>query len=173
MVGGSPSKTERAWFLDWNEFTDLRKQSRGVPRGKALLVEGRSPRRGGRERSERWKGESEAFSLQRAAAGNERADESQTRASPKVNRDRPPSRKWRGNIFFLRARAPDASGYGDGASATASRTASMKLCGFARFFPAISKAVPWSGEVRAKGSPRLTFTPLSKAASLNGIRPWS
>src|SRR4030066_837082 len=47
----------------------------GVPRGMALLVAGRSPRRGGRERSERWKGESVAFSLQRDAVGNERAEE--------------------------------------------------------------------------------------------------
>ncbi len=43
---------------------------------------------GGRERSDRWKGESEAFSLQEVDAGNERADESQTRALPGVNRDR-------------------------------------------------------------------------------------
>ena len=50
----------------------------GVPRGMAPLVAGRSPRRGGRERSDRWKGESRAFSLQRDAAGNERADESHT-----------------------------------------------------------------------------------------------
>ena len=47
----------------------------GVPRGMAPLVVGRSPRRGGRERSDRWKGESAAFSLQRDAVGNERADE--------------------------------------------------------------------------------------------------
>ena len=47
----------------------------GVPRGMATLVVGRSPRRGGRERSERWKGESKAFPLQRDAVGNERADE--------------------------------------------------------------------------------------------------
>jgi hypothetical protein len=52
----------------------------GVPRGMALLVAGRSPRRGARERSDRWKGESAAFSLQRDAVGNERADESHTRA---------------------------------------------------------------------------------------------
>src|SRR4030043_2359883 len=48
----------------------------GVPRGMALLVAGRSPRRGGRERSDRWKGESVACSLQRDDVGNERADES-------------------------------------------------------------------------------------------------
>ena len=35
----------------------------------APLVAGRSPRRGGSERSERWKGESEAFSLQKVAVG--------------------------------------------------------------------------------------------------------
>jgi len=39
------------------------------------LVAGRSPRRGGRERSERWKGESAAFSLQRDDVGSERADD--------------------------------------------------------------------------------------------------
>jgi hypothetical protein len=48
----------------------------GVPRGMALLVAGRSPRRGGREQSDRWKGESATFLLQRDAVGNERADES-------------------------------------------------------------------------------------------------
>src|SRR4030066_2234818 len=52
----------------------------GVPRGMALLVAGRSPRRGGREQSDRGKGERGAFSPQRAAGGNERADESHTRA---------------------------------------------------------------------------------------------
>jgi hypothetical protein len=54
----------------------------GVPRGMALLVAGRSPRRGGRERSDRWKGESAAFSLQRDAVGNERADESIPEPAP-------------------------------------------------------------------------------------------
>ena len=34
---------------------------RGVPRGYDPLVAGRSPRRGGRERSDRWKGEGEAL----------------------------------------------------------------------------------------------------------------
>jgi hypothetical protein len=71
-----------------SEFGDLRKQIKGVPRGKALLVAGRSPRRRGRERSDRWKGESEAFSLQKVDAGNERANESQPQALPGVNHDR-------------------------------------------------------------------------------------
>ena len=34
------------------------------------MVAGQSPRRGGSERSERWKGESEAFSLQKVGVGN-------------------------------------------------------------------------------------------------------
>src|SRR4030042_381703 len=41
----------------------------GVPRGMALLVGGRRPRRGGRERSDRWKGASVACSLQSDAVG--------------------------------------------------------------------------------------------------------
>ena len=43
---------------------------------------------GGREQSDRWKGESEAFSLQEVDAGNERANESHPRASPGRSRDR-------------------------------------------------------------------------------------
>ena len=33
----------------------------------------------------------------------------------------------------------------------------------------MSKAVPWSGEVRTKGRPRVTLTALSKASVLIGI----
>ncbi len=61
--------------MSLNELGDLREQSTGVPRRKAFVVAGRSQRRGGRERCDRWKGESEAFSLQEVDAGNERADE--------------------------------------------------------------------------------------------------
>ena len=43
------------------------------------------------------------------------------------------------------------------------------LDGSARPVPAISKAVPWSGEVRTKGRPSVTFTALSKASVLIGI----
>jgi len=37
--------------------------------------------------------------------------------------------------------------------------------------PAISKAVPWSGEVRMNGIPSVVFTPVSKAASLKPMSP--
>ena len=37
--------------------------------------------------------------------------------------------------------------------------------------PAMAKPVPWSGEVRRKGSPRLVFTAASKASNLTGISP--
>src|SRR5205823_7671469 len=39
-------------------------------------------------------------------------------------------------------------------SRAASRSAAIRLAGLARPVPAISKAVPWSGEVRTNGSPR-------------------
>ena len=38
----------------------------------------------------------------------------------------------------------------------------------ARPDPAMEKAVPWSGEVRTKGNPIVTFTPEPKATVLNG-----
>ena len=40
-------------------------------------------------------------------------------------------------------------------------------------FPAISKAVPWSGEVRTKGSPPVTFIPLPNANVLNPTNPYA
>ena len=66
---------ERARFEEESEERieqdfDLRRQIKGVPRGMAPLVAERSSRRGGRERSERWKGERGAFSLQEADVGN-------------------------------------------------------------------------------------------------------
>ncbi len=49
-----------------------------------------------------------------------------------------------------------------GASAAASRaarrSAATRLVGSARPLPAMSKAVPWSGEVRTKGNPSVTLT---------------
>ena len=56
---------------------------------------------------------------------------------------------------------------------SASFTAAMRLAGLARPFPAISKAVPWSGEVRTNGRPSVTLTPSSKASVLTGMRAWS
>ena len=41
----------------------------------------------------------------------------------------------------------------------ASLSAAMRLCGFAFPVPAMPSAVPWSGEVRMKGRPRVTLTP--------------
>src|SRR5581483_9386107 len=55
----------------------------------------------------------------------------------------------------------------------ASRSAAIRLAGLARPVPAMSKAVPWSGEVRMKGSPSVTLTPSSKAMVLIGISAWS
>src|SRR5262249_31327034 len=52
----------------------------------------------------------------------------------------------------------------------ASRKAAIRLAGFARPVPALSKAVPWSGEVRTKGRRRVTWTASSKARVLIGIR---
>ena len=39
--------------------------------------------------------------------------------------------------------------------------------------PAMSKAVPWSGEVRMIGKPNVTFTPSQKDKVLIGISHWS
>jgi len=51
--------------------------------------------------------------------------------------------------------------------------AARVLSGRARFCPAMAKAVPWSGEVRIIGRPRVMLTPSSKAQSLSGASPWS
>ncbi len=68
---------------------DLRKQIRGIPRGMAPLVAEQSSRRGGRERSERWKGERGAFSLQEVDVGNRSVTSSHiSRASSGESRDR-------------------------------------------------------------------------------------
>ncbi len=46
----------------------------------------------------------------------------------------------------------------DSASRAASRSAAIRLVGSALPVPAMSKAVPWSGDVRTNGSPRVTLT---------------
>src|ERR1044072_509367 len=67
---------------------------------------------------------------------------------------------------------------------TAASIASTIASGLAIPLPAISKAVPWSTEVRMMGSPIVMFTPFTlsicffsafhlKPVSLNGICPWS
>ncbi len=56
---------------------------------------------------------------------------------------------------------------------SASFSAAMRLAGLAKPRPAMSNAVPWSGEVRTNGRPRVTLTPSSKASVLTGMRPWS
>ena len=58
-------------------------------------------------------------------------------------------------------------------SRSASLSAAIRLAGLATPFPAMSNAVPWSGEVRTNGRPSVTLTPSSKASVLTGIRPWS
>jgi len=45
------------------------------------------------------------------------------------------------------------------AISAASRNAAIRLSARAIPRPAIAKAVPWSGEVRTKGNPRVMFTP--------------
>ena len=40
-------------------------------------------------------------------------------------------------------------------------------------WPAMSKAVPWSGEVRTIGRPSVTLTPSSKCSVFSGISAWS
>ena len=51
----------------------------------------------------------------------------------------------------------------------ASRSAAIRLDGLARPLPAMSNAVPWSGEVRMNGSPSVTLTASSNAMVLIGI----
>ena len=70
-------------------------------------------------------------------------------------------------------RRQSVRGEGHRVNRSASLTAAMRLAGLARPFPAISKAVPWSGEVRTNGRPSVTLTPSSKASVLTGMRPWS
>ncbi len=48
-----------------------------------------------------------------------------------------------------------------------SRSAAIRLAGSARPVPAMSSAVPWSGEVRTKGRPRVTLTPPAKVHGLD------
>src|SRR6478735_7507719 len=55
----------------------------------------------------------------------------------------------------------------------ASLNAAIRLAGLALPVPAMSKAVPWSGEVRMKGRPSVTLTASSKATVLIGISAWS
>ncbi len=56
---------------------------------------------------------------------------------------------------------------------TAMRMAAFMLSASAMFLPAMSKAVPWSTEVRMMGMPRDMFTVASKSISFMGMWPWS
>ncbi len=58
--------------------------------------------------------------------------------------------------YFLRALFV---GFCFSANSTARLIAAIMLSGRAMPLPAISNAVPWSGLVRGKGRPRVTFTP--------------
>src|SRR5262249_36422881 len=57
------------------------------------------------------------------------------------------------------------------ASLAASLTASTRLPGSATPLPTMSKAVPWSTDVRMIGSPTVRFTQLPKATIFRGINP--
>src|SRR5690606_13053570 len=59
------------------------------------------------------------------------------------------------------------------ASRAARRRAWMRLVGSALPVPAMSSAVPWSGEVRTNGRPSVTLTVSAKASALTAISPWS
>ena len=59
------------------------------------------------------------------------------------------------------------------AMAAASSIAAIRLSGRATPWPAMPSAVPWSGEVRTKGSPSVTFTASSKCSVLTGTSAWS
>ena len=48
-----------------------------------------------------------------------------------------------------------------------------KLASLAWPEPAMSRAVPWSGEVRTNGKPSVTLTPPSKSSAFSGISAWS
>ena len=69
--------------------------------------------------------------------------------------------------------APAASLKRSADSSRAMRIAAFRLEAPPRRVPAMSKAVPWSGLVRTKGRPSVTFTPCSTPRYLTGIRPWS
>src|SRR5690606_11778285 len=56
---------------------------------------------------------------------------------------------------------------------TAIFTAATRLPGSAIPLPAMSSAVPWSGDVRTNGSPSVTLTPPSTSSVLIGISAWS
>jgi hypothetical protein len=51
--------------------------------------------------------------------------------------------------------------------------AAIRLSGRARPLPAMSKAVPWSGEARTTGRPIVRFTPPQKSSIFTGISAWS
>jgi hypothetical protein len=55
----------------------------------------------------------------------------------------------------------------------ASRNAAIRLDGLARPVPAMSNAVPWSGDVRMNGRPSVTLTASSNARVFAGISAWS
>ena len=51
--------------------------------------------------------------------------------------------------------------------------ACMKELSEAIFLPAISKAVPWSGEVLITDKLEVKFTPFPNDKVLKGTKPWS
>src|SRR2546427_158033 len=51
--------------------------------------------------------------------------------------------------------------------------AAVMLPGRATPRPAMSKAAPWSGDMRGNGRPRVAAPPSPRPTSLTGMRPWS
>src|SRR5262245_35573447 len=65
--------------------------------------------------------------------------------------------QWREIIERAHARR-NVAAVAPALSRCARRRAAIRLDGSARAVPAMSKAVPWSGEVRTNGKPRVTLT---------------
>src|SRR5690606_21464418 len=74
-----------------------------------------------------------------------------------------------GDHLAQRRQVVDAHAAARAAMRAARRSAAIRLFGLARPVPAMSNAVPWSGEVRTNGRPSVTLTPSSNASVLSGI----
>src|SRR5690606_22085756 len=76
---------------------------------------------------------------------------------------------WVSDNFGQRALLPTLGQLGP--SRAAMRMAASREDSLAWPVPAMSKAVPWSTDVRNQGSPTVTLTPRSRWTALNGICP--
>src|SRR5450631_3035511 len=78
--------------------------------------------------------------------------------SPAMNHSRPTPSMQNKDLLVDGVIPPAWTGRARRASLLARRKEAIRLAGSAIPFPAISKAVPWSGEVRIKGRPNVTLT---------------